>query len=146
MKQISAGFVIKALKKQIIQARLILTENLLSKSFHCVKSVKYGVIPGPYFPVFGLYTDIYGVNIGIQSEYRKIWTRDNSVFGHFSRIRENLYSRKRVKSSFSWNYFTRIFTISQKCENSPSKTMNNYFSRKIVTRHHLKTNNKAFVT
>ena len=30
---------------------------------------KYGVIPGPYFPVFGLNTEIYGVNIRIQSEY-----------------------------------------------------------------------------
>ena len=29
--------------------------------------------------------EIYGVNIRIQSEYRKIRTRKNSVFGHFSR-------------------------------------------------------------
>ena len=28
---------------------------------------------------------IDGVNLGIQSEYRKIRTRNNSVFGHFSR-------------------------------------------------------------
>ena len=44
---------------------------------------KYGVFSGPYFPVFGLNTDIYGVNLRIQSEYRKIRTRKNSVFGHF---------------------------------------------------------------
>ena len=50
---------------------------------------KYGVISGPYFPVFGLNTEIYSVNICIQSEYRKIQTRNNSVFGHFSRP-ENL--------------------------------------------------------
>ena len=51
------------------------------------RSVKanHGVFSGPYFPVFGLNTDIYGVNIRIQSEYRKIRTRRNSVFGHFSR-------------------------------------------------------------
>ena len=30
-------------------------------------------------------TDIYGVNPRIQSGYRKIRTRTNSVFGHFSR-------------------------------------------------------------
>ena len=36
-----------------------------------------------YFPVFGLNTDIYGVNLGIQLEYRKIRTRKNFVFGHF---------------------------------------------------------------
>ena len=46
---------------------------------------KYGVISGPYFPVFGLNAEIYLVNLRIQSEYREIWTRNNSVFGHFSR-------------------------------------------------------------
>ena len=47
---------------------------------------KYGVISGPYFPVFGLNKEIYEVNLRIQSKYRKIRTRNNSVFGHFSRI------------------------------------------------------------
>ena len=47
---------------------------------------KYGVFPGPYFPVFGLNTEIYSVNLRFQSEYRKIRTRNNSVIGHFSRI------------------------------------------------------------
>ena len=46
---------------------------------------KYGVISGPYFPVFGLNTEIYFVNFRIQSEYRKIRTINNSIFGHFSR-------------------------------------------------------------
>ena len=36
------------------------------------------------YPVFGLNT-IYSVNLHIQSEYRKIRTKNNSVFGHFSR-------------------------------------------------------------
>ena len=49
------------------------------------KVSKYGVISGPYFPVFGLNTEIYEVNLRIQSEYRNIRTRNNSVFGHFSR-------------------------------------------------------------
>ena len=49
------------------------------------KCPKYGVISGPNFPVFGLNTEIYGVNLRIQSEYRKIRTRKNSAFGHFSR-------------------------------------------------------------
>ena len=39
----------------------------------------------PYFPVFGLNTEIYGVNRRIQFEYRKMRARKNSVFGHFSR-------------------------------------------------------------
>ena len=48
------------------------------------KVSKYGVLSGPYFPVFGLNTEIYFVNIRIQSENREIRTRKNSVFGHFS--------------------------------------------------------------
>ena len=43
---------------------------------------------GPYFPVFGLNAEIYGVNLHIHSEYRKRRTRKNSVFGHFSRSGE----------------------------------------------------------
>ena len=49
------------------------------------KVSKYSVISGPYFPVFGLNTEINGVNLRIQSEYKKTRTRINSVFGHFSR-------------------------------------------------------------
>ena len=36
---------------------------------------KCGVFSGPYFPVFGLNTEIYGVNLRIQFEYRKIRTK-----------------------------------------------------------------------
>ena len=39
---------------------------------------------GPYLPVFGLNTEIYGVNLLIQSGYRKIWTGKYFLFGHFS--------------------------------------------------------------
>ena len=39
---------------------------------------KYGVFSGPYFPVLGLNTEIYGVK--------------NSIFGHFSRC-ENVIIR-----------------------------------------------------
>ena len=46
------------------------------------KVSKYGVFSGPYFPVLGLNTEIYGVNLRI---YRKIRTRKYSVSGHFSR-------------------------------------------------------------
>ena len=46
---------------------------------------KCGVFFGPYFSVFGLKTEIYGVNDRIQSKYGKLGTRKNSVFGHFSR-------------------------------------------------------------
>ena len=46
---------------------------------------KYGVVSAPHFPVFGMNTEIYGVNFRFQSEYRKIRTRNNSAFGYFSR-------------------------------------------------------------
>ena len=49
------------------------------------KESKYGVISGPYFPAFGLNTERYEVSLRIQSECGKIWTRNNYVFGHFSR-------------------------------------------------------------
>ena len=39
---------------------------------------------GPYFPIFELNTEIYSVNLCIQSEWGKIWTRKNFVFGNFS--------------------------------------------------------------
>ena len=54
-------------------------KNYLSiqNSITTKKVSKYGVFSGPYFPVFGRNTEI-------QSEYRKIRTRKNSIFGHFS--------------------------------------------------------------
>ena len=54
-------------------------------SFTAWKVSKCGVFSGPYFPVFRLNTKIYEVNLHIQSEYRKLKTRKNIVFGHFSR-------------------------------------------------------------
>ena len=49
------------------------------------KVSKYGVNSGPYFPLFGLSIEIYGVNLRIQPKCRNIRTRNNSVFGYFSR-------------------------------------------------------------
>ena len=44
-------------------------------SRHNVKSVRIRSISGPYFPAFGLNTDIYSVKLRIQSECGKIKTR-----------------------------------------------------------------------
>ena len=55
------------------------------------KVSKYGVFSGLYFPVFGLNTEIYRVNLRIQFEYGKIRTRKNSVFEHFSHSGLNHY-------------------------------------------------------
>ena len=61
---------------------------------------KYGVFSDPYFPVFGLNTEIYSVNHRIQSEYRKIRTRKNAVFGHFSRSvpddKPNIFQKSNI--------------------------------------------------
>ena len=48
------------------------------------KVSEYGVLSGPYFPVFRLNTEIYGINRRIQSKFGKIRTRKNSVVGLFS--------------------------------------------------------------
>ena len=58
---------------------------LILLTYTAWKVPKYGVFSGLYFPVFSLNTEIYGVNLRIQSECRKIRTRKNSVFGHISR-------------------------------------------------------------
>ena len=44
-------------------------------SKHCVKSVCIRSYSSPYFPAFGPNTNIYGVPLRIQSEYRKIRSR-----------------------------------------------------------------------
>ena len=49
------------------------------------KLSKYELFSGLYFLVFGLITEIYGVNLRIQSKCRKIRTRKRFVFKHFSR-------------------------------------------------------------
>ena len=56
----------------------------ITQKVHCLKSVQIRDFSGPYFAVFGLNAEIYGLNLGIQSEYRKVRTIKNSVFGHFS--------------------------------------------------------------
>ena len=61
------------------------THRLKQQLITAWKVSKYWVISGPYFPVFGLNTETYEVNLCIQSKYRKIRTRNNSVFGHFLR-------------------------------------------------------------
>ena len=77
-------------------------------TLYCVKVSKYGVFSGLDFPMFGLNTEIY-VNLRIQSVYRKIRTRENSVFGHFSNNIDtfNLVLIKTHK--WTRNDFTNVF-------------------------------------
>ena len=76
------GCLINTLSKYI---RKICFNLRISKCSTAWKVCKYGVISGSYFPIFGLNTKIYSVNLTIQSKYRKIRTRNNSIYGHFSR-------------------------------------------------------------
>ena len=50
------------------------------------KGSKYGFFFGSYFPVVRLNTEIYSVNLCIQSKHRKIRTRKISIFGHFHAV------------------------------------------------------------
>ena len=55
-----------------------------TNAIHCVKSVRIQSFSGPYFPAFGLNTEIYRVTLRIQSECAKIRTRKspNTVTFH----------------------------------------------------------------
>ena len=58
---------------------------LLFLAVHCVKSVQ---ILSFFWSVFSCIRTEYGdlpLNLRIQYKYRKIRTRKNSIFGHFSR-------------------------------------------------------------
>ena len=99
--------------------RIFFRQRHFKLHLHCMKSVKYTVISGPYFPVFGLNTEIYGVNIRIQSKYRKIRTINNSfVFGPFSRSaamrRTSIFPDKSqwaltLQYFYLWNIYYWIF-------------------------------------
>ena len=76
------------------------------------------VFSGRYFPLFGLNTEIYSVNLPteiysvnlpIQSEYRR--TRINSVFGHFS---PSAYSSLKADLTFLFSCITfmRFYQVS----------------------------------
>ena len=60
-------------------------EKKVNKYFTAWKVSKYRVFSGPYFPAFRLNTERFSVSLRIQSECGKTQTRQNSVFGHFSR-------------------------------------------------------------
>ena len=84
-----------------------------------LKVSKYGVFSGPYFPVLGLNMEIYSVNLRIQFEYRKIRTKKNSVFGHFSRSASN-------------TEFTKVPTIVTSETNDQSRVIAHTWVRKVI--------------
>ena len=69
---------------------------------------KCEVFSGPYFPVFGLNTEIYRANIRIPSEYRKIRTRKTSASGHFSRSVMLMYLLSNRQALFKAQFMKRL--------------------------------------
>ena len=67
--------------------------------YHCVKTVQIRSFFWSVFPIFGLHTDIWRVNLHVQSEYRKIQNRKYSVSEHFSRSVQLQQSSQSINRS-----------------------------------------------
>ena len=83
-----SGFSILNIKDTDYRCIISLCEKFPNKEF----------FSGQYFPVFRLNTEIYGVNLRIQSKYRKIRTRKSSVLGHFSCNVSEISKSKAINS------------------------------------------------
>ena len=74
-----------SLRQDMVYKKLVLSFwELWDRYFHCVKSVQ---IRSYSWSVFSCIRTEYGglpLNLRIQSKYRKIWTRNSSLFGRFS--------------------------------------------------------------
>ena len=79
------GCVLWRLKNQRNIFFICASTKRISLLLTALKISKYGVISSLHFPVFGLNTEIYEVNLSIPSKCRNIQTRNNSVFGHILR-------------------------------------------------------------
>ena len=77
---------------------------------------KYGAFSDPYFPVFGLNTKIHGVNLRIQSEYRKIRTRKNlcPYLDTFHAVGK-LHSRRRMDKKGKNDDFIYKYQLKKTC-------------------------------
>ena len=76
--------------KQVIRFRFnFMLSNfmiIVSSSFHCLKNVHYQSFSGPHFPVFGLNTETYSLNLRIQSECRKMRNRKSPNTNTFYKV------------------------------------------------------------
>ena len=66
--------------------KMTLLKKLMSccGRYHCVKIVQIRSFSAPYFPAFGMNTEIY--NLRIQSKYGKIWTRKTTHLDSFQAV------------------------------------------------------------
>ena len=72
------------------------------------KVSKYGVFSGPYFPIVGLNTETYGVNLRVPSKYGKIRTRKNSVLDTSHAV---LMNKKYKKIYRAFNYIENFLIL-----------------------------------
>ena len=92
---------------------------------HCMKSVHVRSFFRPYFPVFGLNTEIYGVSLRIQSECGKIRTRKTPTTNTFHAVKSfsDFYliivsASYKLTSSFSITF--RYCSLNQSNKRSPN--------------------------
>ena len=69
-----------------------------------MKSVHIHSFFGPYFPVFGLNTEKYGVSIRIQSECRKIRTRKTPNTDTFHAVGISIFSLHAIQTTGRFSY------------------------------------------
>ena len=104
------------------------------------KVSKYGVISGPHLPAFGLNTERYFGFLGIQSECGEIRTRNNFVFGLFSRsVHATVLSLFRLNLSYrKWKKWFAWAVAAGKCK----KNLYRKYCRTQLGRNHSRLFNK----
>ena len=83
------------------------------QQYIATKLSKYGVLSGPYFPVFGLNKEIYSINLRIQSGYREIRSRKSSAFQAVIKTQKrhyNLLTLNRFHTFFWCFYYYWLWT------------------------------------
>ena len=92
---------------------------------HCVKSLQIRSFSGPYFPVFGLNTEIYSVNLRIQSKCGKIRTGKKPVFGQHLRLKTDLRKSADISKLMTHGKnWCQIFLDIFSCSLIPPKFIN----------------------
>ena len=77
------------------EAFILLANNELTKTL--LKSVRIWSFSGPFFPAFGLTTEISWTNLHIHSEYRKIRTRKTPNKDTFYAVK---FKEEQITKSF----------------------------------------------
>ena len=113
----------------------------ISVELHCVKCVQIWSFSGAYFPAFGLNTERYEVSLCIQSECGKIWTRENSVFGHISHsVSSSLTSLSSIfnvsKTTAFFSSVAKIRLLRTAKASSPANSKFWYLCLALFTCHH----------